>query len=66
MWEVYEKDEETREFLKWICDPKTISREHNILTNEEIERWEKLKNESPNKILSGQRLKDAIEIIRYY
>ena len=62
VWEVYDKEEETRDFLTWICDPKTISQEANILTNEEVERWEKLKKESPNSILSGQRLKDAIEI----
>ena len=62
---MYDKEEETRDFLTWICDPKTISQEANILTDEEVERWEKLKKESPNSILSGQRLKDAIEIIRY-
>ena len=65
VWEVYDKDEETRDFLTWICDSKTISHEANILTNEEIEKWEKLNKESPNSVLSGQRLKDAIEIIRY-
>ena len=65
VWEVYDKDEETRDFLTWICDSKTISHEANILTNEEIEKWEKLNKESPNLVLSGQRLKDAIEIIRY-
>ena len=65
VWEVYDKDEETHDFLSWICDPKTISKELNILTPDEIAKWEKLKKESPNSILSGKRLNDAIEIIRY-
>ena len=64
VWEIYKDDEETQDFLNWVCDPQTISHEGNILTDEEIERWEKLKKEKPNAILTGQRLQEALQIIR--
>ena len=45
---MYKNEEETKDFLSWVCDPKTISYEDNILTDEEIQKWEKLRKEKPS------------------
>ena len=58
-------DEETRDFLSWICDSQTLSYEENVLTNEELQKWEKLQKERPDTILSGRRLQEALHIVRY-
>ena len=57
-------DEETRDFLSWICDSQNLSYEANMLTNEELEKWKKLQKERPNAILSGHRLQEALQIVR--
>ena len=61
---MYKNEEETKDFLSWVCDPKTISYEDNILTDEEIQKWEKLQKEKPSAILSGKRLQEALQIVR--
>ena len=64
VWDVHKSDDEIIVFLSWVCDPQTISAETNILTEEELAKWEKLNREEPDKILSGQRLQDALQVVK--
>ena len=65
VWENCRNDPETLEFLSWICDSKNIaSFENNILTDEELQKWETLQTERPEAILSGNRLQEAIRVVR--
>ena len=59
------KDNEAKDFLSWITDPQNASYEENILTDEELEKWDRLQIERPTAILSGERLHDALKAIGY-
>ena len=59
------KDDEANDFLSWITDPQNASYEENILTDEELEKWDRLQIERPTAILSGERLHDALKAIGY-
>ena len=59
------KDDEAKDFLSWITDPQNASYEENILTDEELEKWDRLQIERPTAILSGERLHDALKAIGY-